>query len=66
MTLTKQERDDPLWVKLRAEMEARLLQLRAANDADMSESDTAKQRGRIAEIKRFLDLGKPKPAIEVE
>ena len=66
MTLTKEERNDPLWLKLKAEYEARLAQLRASNDKDMSETETAKLRGRIAEVRKFIDLGTEKPAIEVE
>lgn len=66
MILTKQERDDPLWLKLKAEYESRLAQLRKDNDKDMSEADTANLRGRIAEVRKFLSLGEEKPVIEVE
>lgn len=66
MTLTKQERNDPLWLKLKAEYESRLAQLRKDNDKDMSETETAKLRGRIAELRRIIDMGAEKPVIEVE
>lgn len=66
MILTEIERNSPLWLKIRAECESRLAHLRVSNDKDMSESDTAKHRGRIAEIKRVIDLGKEEAKIEVE
>lgn len=66
MVLTKQERNDPLWLKLKAEYESRLAQLRKDNDKDMSEAATANLRGRIAEVRKFLSLGEEKPVIEVE
>lgn len=66
MTLTKEERDHPIWLKLKAEYEARLAQLRKDNDKDMSETETAKQRGRISEVRRIIDMGAEKPVIEVE
>lgn len=66
MTLSKAERNDPLWLKLKADYESRLAQLRASNDKDMSETDTAKLRGRIAELRRIIDMGAEKPVIEVE
>lgn len=66
MTLTKEERDHPIWLKLKAEYEARLAQLRSSNDKDMGDTETAKQRGRIAEVKRFLEIGEEKKVIEVE
>ena len=66
MALTKQERSDPLWLKLKAEYESRLAQLRKDNDKDMSEAATANLRGRIAELRRIIDMGAEKPVIEVE
>ena len=66
MTLTQEDRDNPLWLKLKAEYEARLAQLRSSNDKDMGDTETAKQRGRIAEVKRFLEIGEEKKVIEVE
>ena len=66
MTLTKEERDNPLWHTLRTEFEARLAQLRASNDTDKDEIATAKLRGQISEIKRFLDMGAIKAKIEIE
>ena len=56
----------PNILKLKAEYEARLAQLRSSNDKDMGDTETAKQRGRIAEVKRFLEIGEEKKVIEVE
>lgn len=66
MILDKQDRIDPLWIKLKAEYESRLTQLRTSNDRDMSDTETAKLRGRIAELRRIIDMGAEKPVIEVE
>ena len=66
MTLTQEDRDNPLWLKLKAEYEARLAQLRSSNDTDKDEIATAQLRGQISEIKRFLDMGAIKAKIEVE
>lgn len=52
-----------LWVRLRKHYEERLGELRAKNDAPLSAEETAAIRGRIAEIKRLLDLDAPPPEI---
>lgn len=69
MKITERDKTDPWWLELKEELEARLSALREANDQDKTDIETAKQRGRIAEIKRIIDLlgmGRPKPKIEVE
>ena len=66
MTLTQEDRDSPLWQLLKTEYEARLARLRQENDSESSELATAKRRGQIAEIKRFLDIGAIKAKIEIE
>ncbi len=66
MTLTEAEKHSSLWQKLKADWEARLAQLRADNDKTISDAETVRLRGRIAEIKRNLDLGREKPKDEVE
>lgn len=53
MTLTKEERLSSAWGKIKASLEERLTSLRMQNDGDKNESDTAKIRGRISEIKRI-------------
>ena len=66
MTLSERERSDPLMMRLRDEYKARLEKLRADNDNDAPELATAKRRGQILEIKRFLEMWAVKPKIEVE
>jgi len=52
----------PLWRRLSAHLEERIAFHRKRNDGGLSEVETAKLRGRIAEAKYILeDLG-PKPA----
>lgn len=66
MKLTEEERSSPLWARLKAECETRLFKLRTSNDNDLGEIQTAKLRGQIMEIRRFLDMGTEKPKIEME
>lgn len=54
--LTKQEINSAVWIRLMEYFEDRLTQLRAENDADRNEIDTAKHRGRIAELKAWKSL----------
>lgn len=55
--LTKQERESSVWKKLEAHYKGRLELRRTQNDGDKSAEETAKLRGRIAEIKELLGLG---------
>ncbi|EKD97507.1 MAG: hypothetical protein ACD_23C00889G0003 [uncultured bacterium] len=66
MTLTDAELNCQLWLKLLAHWNDELSALRASNDGDMDELKTAALRGRIKQIKRNLDIGNPKPAIEID
>lgn len=50
------ERRDPLWNRIKAFLEGRLQSHRLDNDNNKSPEDTAKLRGRIAELKYLLDL----------
>lgn len=59
MTLEPHELKSPLWAKLREHMERRIAQQRERNDQNLSELETAKVRGRIAEAKEFLLLETP-------
>lgn len=56
--LTVGDRLSPLWAKVSKHLEARLHSLRCQNDGDKNTEETAKLRGRIAEIKALLDHGK--------
>lgn len=61
-SLTDYERTTPIWVKLNAHMKQRLEYLRAQLEADKSETDTARLRGRIAELKAIQQLSITEPA----
>jgi len=62
--LESHDLNNPLWIKLRDHYQRRLEELRARNDGDLSDKDTDKMRGRIAECKAFLNLGSPQQIIE--
>src|SRR5436853_7166738 len=62
--VTELERQSPLWLKLKAHMEKRIASLRARNDNDRNAEDTAKLRGRIAELKLIATLDNPAVAME--
>jgi hypothetical protein len=57
--LTESERHSAFWGRLMKHFEDRLSLLRAQNDANKDEMETAMQRGKIAEIKRILELDNP-------
>lgn len=59
MNVTPLERDSALWQKLTQHYMQRLTTLRARNDGALTETETATVRGRIAEVKAFLDLADP-------
>jgi hypothetical protein len=52
-----------LWKKIKAHFEEKLELLRRQNDGNLSEAETQKLRGRIAEVKSILALDKPPPRI---
>ncbi len=66
MKLTEHELASPLWRKLKEHWEARMEQLRSENDKNLNEIETARLRGRIAEVKASLDIGTPKPVIGID
>lgn len=61
--LTESERMSALWQKLAQHYGERLSALRAKNDKPGNPDDTARLRGRIAEVKALLSLGQPKTPI---
>lgn len=63
--LSEQEIHSPLWMRLTEHYSKRLASLRARNDNDLTEADTAKLRGRIREVQVLLALANPAPAIVV-
>jgi hypothetical protein len=62
--LMDSDRASPTWTKLREHYEKRLATLRAQNDNEQPAEETAKLRGRIAEVKRLLAMDKDTPQIE--
>lgn len=62
LLLNDVEKGSDLWKKLEAHLKNRLEAYRAKNDdpaGTMTESQSARVRGRIAEIKEFLALNEP-------
>lgn len=55
MILDLEDRKSPTWAKLKAALNARLMDLRVKNDSTLTEIETARLRGRIAEIQLILD-----------
>lgn len=55
---------NPLWGKLMDMWEERLAVLRRKNDGDLTEFQTAKVRGQIAELRSWMGKDKDKPVIE--
>jgi hypothetical protein len=66
MILTESELSSPVWDKIKKHYEARIQTLRAENDKNMNDIETATLRGRIREAKLVLDLGNPKPKIDYD
>ena len=58
--LSNEDKKSKLWRKLKEHWESRLETLRTQNDGDKNDIDTAKLRGRIAEIKDSISLGTEK------
>ena len=56
MNLLASDLDTGTWDRLRADMEERLSVLRKRNDADLTETETARLRGQISEINHWLSL----------
>lgn len=64
--ITTHDRNSAVWQKLKPYLESRLEMLRQQNDGNRTEAQTAKLRGRIAEIKAILSLGTDKPQVPDE
>lgn len=62
--LTDGEKSHPLWARLKAHLESRLVAARMRNDdAQMSPIDTAALRGSIKCLKSIIQLGDDVPLI---
>jgi hypothetical protein len=66
LTLSKAERESPLWQKLERYVLARIEMARRMNDADLNEIETAKLRGRLSELKVLLAHADPGSSDEGE
>lgn len=64
LLLSAEERRSSLWLKLMAHWTERLEFTRKQNEGDLPEAQTAKLRGRIAELNACLGLDKDKPKID--
>jgi hypothetical protein len=60
--LTQQDINGQVWKKIQDHLNARLLTMRAKNDGNLTADETAKVRGRIAEIKNMIELGNLAPS----
>lgn len=52
------DRISPVWTAIDKHLNERIEVLRSKNDGDLDQIETAKIRGRIAELRAMLDLGK--------
>lgn len=64
--LTAAERQGAVWLKIKKYLDDRLAAARRKNDGDLRESQTARLRGRIDELKAMLAFGEDKPVIPVD
>ena len=64
VVLTSVDRATELWRKLEKHYEAKLAMLRAKNDNQKGEAETAALRGQIREVKEFLAIGDEKRPFE--
>lgn len=61
MKLARHDIETALWRKLEEYIEQRMDVLRKTNDGDLEPMQTARLRGRIAELKSILALSKDEP-----
>lgn len=64
MKLNNIQKESALWVAIEAELKGELELLRAQNDNDKDPLETAKLRGRIAEVKQILNWASVEPKFE--
>jgi hypothetical protein len=63
-SMTPADRQSAVWLKLKEHYTQRLNTLREQNDGKLDAEATAKIRGRIAECKLIISLGKEEPAVD--
>lgn len=61
--LSDLEKQSAAWTKVKRHIEQRIEDLRRKNDGDLDPDDTARLRGRIAELKNLLAAVEPPPAL---
>lgn len=59
MKLDTRDIQSALWVRLRAHLQERMDLCRRKNDGDLDPDETARLRGRIAQLKEILALEEP-------
>ncbi len=64
--LDTNDRQSPVWRKLKTHYWHRLQELRARNDSDLDPIATARLRGEIRGVVNLLALGDQDPATEVD
>lgn len=62
--LSNGEKLHPLWLRLKAHLEAELQLARSKNDHPKSENETATLRGDIRRLKAIIALGDDRPLTE--
>lgn len=66
LQLSAADKQSTLWARVESHLERRLHNLRRQNDSlEIDEKQAAQLRGRIAEIKLLLELGKTRPDLVV-
>jgi hypothetical protein len=65
-SMTSADRQSAVWLKLKEHYTQRLNTLREQNDGNLDAEATAKIRGRIAEARQFLALGKEAPQVVID
>lgn len=66
MKLAPHEAQSALWLKIKEHMESRLAVHRRKNDGDLDATQTARIRGRIAELLNLMAMDKPDPSSVAE
>jgi len=60
--LSKNEIDSALWKKVKGILQDRLQSAKTKLEKDITENETVKLRGRIAELNYLIDLENPSPS----
>ena len=66
MKLNHQDKTSGTWLRLKEHYEARLAILRAKNDGDLTDLQTAALRGEIRMVKQFIELGEDLPQVAAD